>query len=420
MTMKLELPYGTEKISAIVPDHQVEKILSMPNSDRMEEELIIRHAFQHPEASKKFEAFLSNAHEILIIVNDADRDNPTPFVLDYIVPFLEKRPIQFLIATGTHPYPTEKDLQKIFGNHLTRFNTMIEIHQATALENCVFVGRTQRGTEVKLNRLVVEANHILVIGSVEPHYFAGFTGGRKAFLPGCSAYETVEQNHKLALNPNAQVLRLKGNPVHEDMEEVLKFLRGKSIFSIQTVFDRNGKLTYAFAGDLEETFLQGVKASLKIHTVPVAEPGDIVIGSVSPPLDVNLYQAHKAHENVKEIIREGGIFILVAPCKNGIGNDAFARLLRMYSDPQKVIEEVHQNYRLGFHKSARIAEFVQRAQFWAVSELDPELVRSLFIRPFPNLQSAIDEALKQKPNGKIVVVSSAGTTVPILKNKEPK
>ncbi len=411
--MKLELPYGTEKISAMIPDNRVE-ILSVPESDRMPEEIIIRKAFPHPEASRKFEAFLSNAREILIIVNDADRDNPTPFVLNYLVPFLEKVNVKFLIATGAHPLPNEQDLQKIFGTHLGQFRKVIQIHQASASNQCVFLGRTQKGTEVKLNRLVVESEKLLIIGSVEPHYFAGFTGGRKAFLPGCAAYETIEQNHKWALDPNAQVLHLKENPVHEDMEDVLKFLKGKSIFSIQTVFDRNGKLASAFAGDLEETFLKGVEASLDLHTATVSESADIVIGSVTPPLDVNFYQAHKAHENLKHIIRPGGIFILVAPCQKGIGNNVFARLLSAHSDPQKVVEEVHRNYRLGFHKSVRIAEFVQQAQFWAVTELDPKVVNPLFIRPFRDLQTAIDEALKQKPNGKIVVVSSAGTTVPIL------
>jgi len=412
--MRLELPYGNRTISAMVPEDRGMTILSSPNAGMMEEKYIIPNAFQHPEASKKFEAFLLNAQKILIIVNDADRDNPTPFVLDYILPFLEKIHVEFLIATGTHPVPSESDLQKIFGSHLSRFRKHIHIHQATQLHECLFVGRTRRGTEVKLNRRVVEAEKILVIGSVEPHYFAGFTGGRKAFLPGCAAFHSVEQNHRLALDPNAQVLRLKGNPVHEDMEEILDFLRGKSIFSVQTVFDRNGKLAFAFAGDLEETFYQGVEASKKIHTVRVPEPADIVIGAVIPPLDVNFYQAHKAHENLKGVIRPGGIFILVAPCPKGIGNDAFARLLSAYSDPKQVVKEVHQNYRLGFHKSVRIAEFVQNAQFWAVTEMDPEMLQSLFIRPFPDLQSAMDEALKQKSNGKILVVPSAGTTVPIL------
>lgn len=417
--MRFELPYGTKKISAIVPEDRVVEILSTENFACMAEKILIRKAFQHPEASKKFEAFLSNAREILVIVNDADRDNPTPFVLDYIAPFLEKRQVKFLIATGAHPLPTEQDLTKIFGPHLARFRNAICIHQAKTVNDCVFVGQTQRGTEVKLNRLVIEVKNILIIGSVEPHYFAGFTGGRKVFLPGCSAYDTIEQNHKLTLDSNAQVLRLKGNPVHEDMEEVLKFLKGKSIFSVQAVFDRNGKLAFVFAGDLEETFLQGVEASLRIHTVSVSEPADIVIGCVTPPLDINLYQAHKAHENLKGIIRPEGIFILVASCQKGIGNETFALLLSKYSNPQKVVKEVHKNYRLGFHKSARIAEFVQHAQFWAVSELEPERVKSLFIRPFRDLQSAIDEALKQKPNGKIMVVPAAGITVPIL-NKKPQ
>jgi nickel-dependent lactate racemase len=247
---------------------------------------------------------------------------------------------------------------------------------------------------------------------VEPHYFAGFTGGRKSFVPGCASFETIEANHRHALEPGAQVLALEGNPVHDDLVDAFRCLGPKPLFTLQAVFDRGGRIRAAFAGGFEAAFRRAVEASRAEHCVAVPGPADVVVAAVAPPLDVNLYQAHKAAENARPVLAPGGIFILVAPCRQGVGNDAFVRLLSSESDPRRVEAAARAGYRLGYHKSARIASFVQTAQFWAVTDLPADVLRPLFIRPFAGVQEALDEALRQKPQGRFLIVQSAGTTVP--------
>jgi nickel-dependent lactate racemase len=270
-------------------------------------------------------------------------------------------------------------LRFLFGRHFDARRERIEVHDARKGSDIVFAGTTPAGTAVRFNRRVMDARRLVTVGTVEPHYFAGFTGGRKAFLPGCAAYETVEANHRFALDAGSMTCILEGNPVHEDMQSAAALLGGKSIFSIQTVLDGDDRIVAAFAGEPESAFRMAVEASRKVYCVTVPGQADIVIGSVAPPLDADLYQAHKALENAKPAVKRGGIFILAAACVRGPGNDAFVRFLSSEARPADVLAKAREGYRLGYHKSARIAEFVLHSQCWAVTAMDPSVIRSVCI-----------------------------------------
>jgi nickel-dependent lactate racemase len=413
--MHLEFPYGDRISTVEVDDHRVMAVLSPSEAPAPGETELISGAIRRPVASTSFEAFLLDAEDVLFVVNDATRPSPLERILDAVSPALKNRKIRFLVATGTHPPPDERDLRRLFGRHLQTHRECIEIHDANNESETTPVGTTRFGTAVRLNRRVVDARKLVVIGTVEPHYFAGYTGGRKSFLPGCAAYATVESNHRFALDPGSKTCMLEGNPVHEDMQSAAEMLGGKSVFSIQTVLDGKDRIVAAFAGSLDSSFRLAVAESRKVYCVPVPGSADVVIGAVSPPLDTDLYQAHKALENAKPAVKKGGIFILAAACPQGPGNDAFVRLLSSETRPQDVLRRVRKEYKLGYHKSARIAEFVLHSQCWAVTDLDPEIPRSMFMRPFAGLQAAVDEAIAQKPEGKILFIRSAGTVVPEIR-----
>jgi lactate racemase len=412
VTVRIDLPYGGGRLFADVDDARVAGVVSPNPVEGGNAAELLGRALDHPIASAPFEAFLSGPGKGLCIVNDASRPSPTETFLDAAGDRIEAGGFRFLVATGTHPAPSERDLSALFGRHLDRFRSRIDVHEARRGEDMVSAGRTARGTEVRFNRRVMEAGRLLVLGTVEPHYFAGFTGGRKSFLPGCAAYETVEQNHRLACDPASLVCALDGNPVHDDMMQAAAFVPAASVFSVQTVFDGEDRICAAFAGGLAATFRLAVEKAGAVYCAPVAEPADVVVGALSPPLDKNLYQAHKALENAKPVVRRGGVFILVAACQDGIGNDAFARLLSSEPSPGAVLDKVRREYRLGHHKSAKIAEFAEHSHFWAVTGLDPSVLERLFIRPFRNLQEALDEALRLRPGGRVLFIRSAGTVVP--------
>jgi nickel-dependent lactate racemase len=413
--MHLEFPYGDRILPLDVDERRVMAVLSpnpMPSRDEVE---ILSAAIRHPVASKSFEAFLSDAEDVLFVVNDATRPSPLERILDVVSPALKSKNAGFLIATGTHPAPDEADLRLLFGRHLGTHQGRIAVHDARNESDMVHVGTTRFGTEVRFNRRVADARKLIVIGTVEPHYFAGFTGGRKSFLPGCAAYGTVESNHRFALDPGSKTCTLEGNPVHEDMLSAAEMLADKPVFSVQTVLDGNDRIVAAFAGDLNSAFRRAAEESRKVYCVPVPEPAGIVVGSVAPPLDADLYQAHKALENAKPAVKRGGIFILTAACAHGTGNAAFITLLSSEKRPEDVLKKIERGYRLGYHKSARIAEFVLHSQCWAVTDLDPSVLLSVFLRPFDSLQAAVNTAIEQKPDGKILIVRSAGTVVPEIR-----
>ena len=277
------------------------------------------------------------------------------------------------------------------------------------------LGVTKRGTAVRLNRAVVNAQAVVVIGSVEPHYFAGFTGGRKSFMPGVAARASIEQNHCHALGPAARLLTLKGNPVHEDMMDSLKFLDEARIFSIQTVLLRDRVIFACCAGDIRDSFYRAVKFAKKIYCRPIPDKADIIVTAAAYPMDIDLYQSQKAIENAKPVLKKGGIVILVSRCRTGIGDRAFYDLLTSGKDPAGLLAEVKRGYRLGYHKTVKLAELLTWAQVWAVTDLPDQDLTAAFIRPFRDLQIAVDAALAAKgPKAKVLVLTDGSVTVPVI------
>jgi nickel-dependent lactate racemase len=186
--------------------------------------------------------------------------------------------------------------------------------------------------------MLPETGNVLVINSVEPHYFAGYTGGRKSFLPGVSSFKTVEMNHKFALSNKACSIALKGNPVHEDMVDAVNLLKDLNIFSIQVVLTTNNKLYAATAGHLHDSFNAAIKYCNDIYCVPLKKKGNIVITAAPYPMDIDFYQSQKALDNGKLALEDDGIIILVSKCREGVGDDTFLDLLCKADTPKKLFD----------------------------------------------------------------------------------
>jgi nickel-dependent lactate racemase len=254
----------------------------------------------------------------------------------------------------------------------------------------------------------------VAIGSVEPHYFAGYTGGRKAFLPGVAGFETVEANHKLALDPRARALALADNPVSQDMDDALRLLPAH-VFSIMTVLDKAQGLADCFAGDIRISFAAAVEKANSIFAVRLPARADIVVSVARHPMDIDLYQAQKAIDNGALALGDGGILILVASCRDGVGDRAYIELLGSSSGPAEALERISAGYRLGYHKAAKIAQVASRASIRALSELDGATLKMAFIAKRSSLQGAFDEALAEKGQAARVTVLLDGTvTVPLI------
>jgi nickel-dependent lactate racemase len=409
--MRVEVPYGEGTETVELPDQNMGEIIypnELPQADEME---LLRMALEDPMESPGLEEFLEGAGRVLVIVNDATRPTPTSKVLEIVGPALRKAGAEYMIATGMHRAPTEEEYRFIFGPEYDAITDRIHSHDSKNSETVSF-GSTRRGTDVRMNRLVKEADRIVVIGSVEPHYFAGYTGGRKAFLPGVSAYETIEQNHKLALTLEAQALRLDGNPVHEDMMEAMTFLKGKMIFSIMTVLDKEHKVCSAFSGDIHASFLAAVRKADEVFVVNTKK-ADIVVAVTSFPHDIDLYQSQKALDNAKYSVRDGGVIILVSACRTGVGADTFLKLLASAATPGEALDKISREFKLGYHKAAKMAEIGLKVKMFAVTKLEPDIARKAHMVPKTNLQEAVDAALSELgPGSKVTFIMDAVITVP--------
>ena len=270
-----------------------------------------------------------------------------------------------------------------------------------------------------INKMVPDIGNVLVVGSVEPHYFAGYTGGRKSFLPGVASYKTIEMNHKLALSDSACSLALDGNPVHEDMVDAMNVLKDVNVFSIQTVLTGDHKIFAVTAGDLLRSFDAAIDYSNQIFCVPLKEKGNIVVTAAPYPMDIDLYQSQKALDNGKLALEDDGIIILISKCRMGVGEDAFLDLLCRADTPQEVLNILGDEYKLGYHKAAKMAQIGIRAQMWAVTDLEDSIVKKSMLKPCSNIQSAMDEAVETiKAKGRkprTILMPSGSLTVPYVK-----
>ncbi|MCP4720746.1 MAG: nickel-dependent lactate racemase, partial [Desulfobacteraceae bacterium] len=315
--MHIDLPYGKDgTMSAVIGDDIQVSFLEANNVEIKNEDEAIINSIANPINSKKFKDFLGDSKKVLVIVNDATRPTPTQKVLDAIFDDLSQTQYNFIIATGAHRGPTQEEYLQIFGPYYEQIKENIIVHDAKKEEDHLFLGTSSNGTEMYVNKAGVEADKFIIISSVEPHYFAGYTGGRKSFLPGIAGFKTIEQNHKLALVPEACALALTGNPVHEDMMDAIKTVK-QEIFSIMTVLDKHHKVYATCAGHIHDSFHAAIDKANEVFAAPLREKADIVVSVVKFPQDIDLYQAQKGIDNAKLALKENGIMILVAKCRCG-------------------------------------------------------------------------------------------------------
>lgn len=415
--MKVDLPYGKETIQINITEPCE---IVVPNKViTRDESQLIQEALENPLGFQSYDEFVNDTSKLLVIVNDATRPTPTSKILHYLLPVLSTHPdVKFLIATGVHRAPTEEEYHFIFGDTYPVFRRKIYVHDARKNEDMIYLGTSKNGTEMYINKLVPEYRNILVIGSVEPHYFAGYTGGRKSFLPGVASYKTIEMNHKLALSENACSLALKGNPVNEDMVDAMNVLKDLNIFSVQTVLTGDHNLYAVTAGDLHKSFDAAIEYSKKVFCVPLKKKGNIVISVAPYPMDIDLYQSQKALDNGKLALDDEGILVLVSQCRDGIGEEAFLNLLCTADSPQKVLDILGDEYKLGYHKAAKMAQIGIRAQMWAVTTLDEDIIKKALLTPYKDIQRAVDDAIKfLKTKGKkprIIIMPAGSLTIPII------
>jgi len=418
--MKVELFYkGGQELVEIRASHRVESVRPRTVDVHVTEEKLIQNAIGAPIDSGTLQDFIDSYKSFLIVVNDHARATPTPKIIKVLLPLLENKKFKMVVASGTHTSPSEDDLRTlILGDFYDRLRRVTVLHDSRS-GDFTTIGTTSRGTVVTLNQIINDFEAIIAINSIEPHYFAGFTGGRKSFLPGLAAYDTVEANHSMALLEESCIMNLKSNPLHQDLEEAAQMVvENHPTFAINVVLDGNGKIVGAFAGDVIKQLYEGARLATEIYSPVIENEPDILIAVVNAPLDQNLYQAQKGFENCRMTVKSGGIMILVASCYGGIGPQDYAEMLqsgRTVEELATKFEQVKMNYQLGWHKVGSIPPFLADKQLWMVSDIPKAVLGRMFIRGFPSIQDALDAAVKEKgENASILIVEDSSSVCPTL------
>lgn len=410
--MKLELGFGKTVQIAEIPDQNVLEVLLpayLPPCPSPEEEL--RRALREPIGSPPLASIVSPGEKIAVITSDVTRPMPSKTVLPILFEELDRAGIPHsdvtvVFALGSHRPHTEEEKERIVGADLYRSVACVD----STAEGFVRMGVTSSGTPVDIAAPVARADRRICLGNIEYHYFAGYSGGAKAIMPGVSSREAIQQNHRHMIEAGASAGNLNGNPVRSDLEEALRFC--PCDFLLNVVLDEHKQIAYAVAGDAIEAHREGCRTLDRMYRRPISQKADLVI--VSPggyPKDINLYQAQKALDNARGAVRNGGIILLLASCAEGLGEKTFEEWLLTMPTPRSMIDRIRTDFQLGGHKAAAIALAMEQAQLYLVSDLSPEFVSRLHFQPFPDLQTAVNQAFEVLGPGLSCLVMPFGQTV---------
>ncbi len=417
-TVAIPLRYGATVLTARVPAANLIGIFTPRPSDPAQgtggdRRALVQQALARPVGVPPLEALVRPRERVAIVTSDLTRPCPSQQLLEAVLEALTAagvRPadVTVIVALGLHRPMSPVELERAVGPRVWGRVRVLNHDPA----DVVPVGSTCAGTPVELFRPLVEADRRVCLGNLEFHYFAGFSGGAKALLPGCASRATIQANHARMLEPGAEAGRLEGNPVRADLEEGVARVGVDFILNVLT--DDHGHIEAAVAGDVTAAHRLGCEWVRARGALEIPCLADVVLVSAGGyPKDVNLYQAQKALDNALHAVRPGGAIVLVAECREGLGNATFDRWMHQAHSPDDVLTRVQQQFELGGHKAAAIAKALQRARVLLVSALPSETVRLCMMEHAGGLDEALASALGEAgPAAGVIVLPEGGSVLP--------
>ena len=411
----LDLRYGKKKISLKLEEGNVLSLLSgkkLSPLTNLEEK--IKRVLTYPISSKGLREIFNPGDTTAIIVSDRTRNIAASVFLPVLINELNSigipdSDIFIVFACGNHRIHSKKEHAEIVGEEIARRIELLD-HDCKDKNNLIDLGVTSRGTKVEVNKKVAGADRIILTGAITYHYFAGYGGGRKAVLPGISAFETIQSNHKLCLaNEKASTGVLEGNPVHEDMLEAAKMLDPDMIFNV--IMDDSGRISSIFAGDLQAAHEAGCEALDNNFKVGIGKKAKFIIASAGGGTkDLNFVQTHKAMENASYALEDGGTMILLGESGEGFPSGAYMKYVDLGS-AKAIEDELRRSFTIPGHTIFSARKKAERFKVILLSKLDRNVVQKLGIIPVDNLAEAMNLA---EINGPAYIMPDAYNTLPVL------
>ena len=400
--MKVEMRYGTGILPIEIPEKNVAKVLEISESSPLSDEArAVREAIAHPIAAQPLAEIGKGRASACIVISDITRPVPNKVILPPMLEVLEqtgipREKITILIATGIHRPNDSEELETMVGSDIMKTYRIVN-HFSQKPETHAYLGKTQNGTPVHIDKTYLEADLKITTGLIEPHLMAGYSGGRKAICPGIASVETMKVMHgpELMEHPKSAVGILEGNPFHIEATEIA--LMAGADFNLNVAIDKQRRITGVFAGDLVESHRVGaafVEKHAKV-TVPVAADA-VVVSSAGYPLDTTFYQAIKGLLTAVEIVKQGGSILLVAACSEGIGSKPFTDLIFKTDDLTAFVQGLYNpaNFVIDQWQLEELAKVARKADIYFYTDGIPYHQRAkLFVHPLKSAQEGIKELL---------------------------
>ncbi len=423
------LPYGHIELPVELPEHYtvdwIEPAYIPPAPDPRQ---VVEDALANPVDGQSLANF-RGARSVAIAINDKTRPVPHEHLLPPLLDALHRagiadEAITFFIATGTHlPLPSS-EFERVLPLGLIHKYAVVS-HHCDEENGLVFLTTTTRGTPVWVNRRFAASDLKIVVGNIEPHHFAGFSGGYKSAAIGLAGRETINHNHAMLVDPNSRIAEFDQNPLRQDIEEIGDAMGVQ--FALNAVLNGEKKVVRAVWGHPRAVMQAGIPISQEICQVkmPQAEGAakryDLVIASVGgAPKDINFYQSQKALTHASLFTRDGGVIILAAECPEGSGSQSYETFMEDIHQVEEVFAKFRQlGFRVGPHKAFQVARDAARVRIILMSSIPAEKVRRLLMMPASSLQNAFDQArqhLTASPENplRIALLPRATNTIPVF------
>lgn len=423
------IPYGKQKIEFNLPQEMdINKIQTKSLSTVENYKEKIRKKLRNPTGTDPLNKIIDKKEDVAIVVSDITRLSYRtydflPVLVNELNQYgIKDQDIDIVVATGTHKPQTTEEHKNIVGKEI---NNRLSIHSHDSnSDKLIDLGTTSRGTEVKVNTIVHNADKVILTGGIVYHTLAGFGGGRKSIAPGVISEKAIQQNHGIVLqkngeiNPKVRSGKLKNNPVSEDMFEISEIIDPDLILNV--IVDGEKEFVDIVAGDLREAYLEGCRTVQEAFGVPLDNRSDLVIASCGGhPKDIQLYQSVKGLFNAAHAVKENGTIILVTKCSQGIGPDKFTKWFNN-ENPKELSKELNNNFTISGFVALRTAKINQKSSIILLSNLPDKEVQKMGMKPASNMKQAINTAKKINNQIKSVnLMPNSKLTFPIA-NKEQK
>jgi len=391
----MKLKYGKKEVLLPIQDKNIIKILNLEKQEvLLNPENKLREFLKNPIGcpSLKELIFQKKASKILIIVNDITRPTPYEVILPPLLDELhqigmKKENIIFMVATGIHRSNSQEEIKEMFGENI--FSAYKFINHDCDNPRQKDLGKLRSGNKLWVDPIVSDIDFIITTGVIVPHYFAGFSGGRKSILPGICGRKTIEANHAHMVYSDSRAGNLKGNPVHEEMQEAAEKVGVD--FNVNAVTNEHHEIIEIVAGELLKSWIKGVEVCKKTYLCPIKQRAEVVIASAGGyPKDINVYQAQKSLENACHAVEPGGTIILLAECIEEYGEATFEKWIEEANTPDDIIKRLKNKFVLGGHKAYAIARVVKEVEVILISSLPQDKVRKLFFIPMKSVSQALN------------------------------